>query len=236
MDASTTSQDSYQSAIARMKRRQKISQRSSRGELCFNSETARKQNGIFVKQQSNVQLPPKKRKISCDFLVKDVIHADNGRSDEMNQNGHKNGINTCNSITHRAVVVEEEVVIHSSVLKGNSANEMRNKEARGDQEVRLGKRRSSCSNEKTSVATSVRKKQQQKYVPDRPMSAEEMKAWRKEARRIRNRQSAAASRQKTKDRIAILESEVQSWRTKYEGVMEKIRSIEASTKISCEAN
>lgn len=57
---------------------------------------------------------------------------------------------------------------------------------------------------------------QARYDPDVPMTKEETARWRREARRVRNRESAAASRAKTRDRIAELEEEVNCWKTKYE--------------------
>jgi bZIP transcription factor len=49
---------------------------------------------------------------------------------------------------------------------------------------------------------------QVKYNPDIPMSKEQLAAWRREARRVRNRESAAASRQRIRSRISELEDEV----------------------------
>lgn len=59
---------------------------------------------------------------------------------------------------------------------------------------------------------------QMRYDPDVPMTKEEVTAWRREARRVRNRESAAASRAKTRDRIAELEAEVDEWKQKYEAL------------------
>ena len=47
------------------------------------------------------------------------------------------------------------------------------------------------------------------------MTRDELKAWRKEARRVRNRESAAASRKRNRERIDELESEVDALKTKY---------------------
>ena len=65
------------------------------------------------------------------------------------------------------------------------------------------------SKPKRKVKTNIR------YDPDVPMSKEETAAWRREARRVRNRESAAASRQKTKTRIEELENELKKWKEKY---------------------
>eukprot|EP00591_Stephanopyxis_turris_P004341 CAMPEP_0195520706 /NCGR_PEP_ID=MMETSP0794_2-20130614/17461_1 /TAXON_ID=515487 /ORGANISM="Stephanopyxis turris, Strain CCMP 815" /LENGTH=311 /DNA_ID=CAMNT_0040650123 /DNA_START=9 /DNA_END=941 /DNA_ORIENTATION=+ len=57
-----------------------------------------------------------------------------------------------------------------------------------------------------------------RYEPDVPMTKEEAEAWRKEARRLRNRESAAASRQKVRGRITELESQMKHWKSKYESI------------------
>lgn len=58
-------------------------------------------------------------------------------------------------------------------------------------------------------------KKQVRYDPEVPMTKEEAAAWRKEQRKVRNRESAAASRQKTRDRIEELEAEVEAIKAKY---------------------
>uniref|UniRef100_A0A7S2KJT3 BZIP domain-containing protein n=1 Tax=Leptocylindrus danicus TaxID=163516 RepID=A0A7S2KJT3_9STRA len=67
---------------------------------------------------------------------------------------------------------------------------------------------------------------QMRYDPEVPMTKEEAAAWRREARRVRNRQSAAASRQKTRDRIDELEAEVQGWQKKMAALQAKVRAYE----------
>lgn len=65
-----------------------------------------------------------------------------------------------------------------------------------------------------------------RYEPGVSMNKEELKKWRKEARRVRNRESAAASRNKTRERIMELESEVDGLRTKYESALHRIAELE----------
>lgn len=65
-----------------------------------------------------------------------------------------------------------------------------------------------------------------RYVPGVAMSKEELTQWRKEARRVRNRESAAASRQKTQKRITELEGEVSTITNKYEAAMRRIAELE----------
>eukprot|EP00978_Attheya_sp_CCMP212_P017626 scaffold47193_cov58-Attheya_sp.AAC.3 len=71
---------------------------------------------------------------------------------------------------------------------------------------------------------------QVRYNPDVPMPKEELAEWRKEARRVRNRESAAASRQKTRSRIDELEGELNEWKAKYVYAMERIRKLENERK------
>jgi len=86
---------------------------------------------------------------------------------------------------------------------------------------------SSSSNTSTTKNTTKKKRPtQMRYDPDVPMTKEEAAAWRREARRVRNRQSAAASRQKTRARIEELEVEVESWQKKYAALEAKVRAYE----------
>ena len=74
----------------------------------------------------------------------------------------------------------------------------------------------------------LKKKTQIRYDPDVPMNKEQLAAWRREARRVRNRESAAASRQRIRNRISELEDEVGQWKTKYAQAMERLQAIEQS--------
>jgi len=62
--------------------------------------------------------------------------------------------------------------------------------------------------------------------PEVPMSKEQLAAWRREARRVRNRESAAASRQRIRDRITELEDEVGDWKTKYLQAMQRLDKLQ----------
>jgi hypothetical protein len=67
----------------------------------------------------------------------------------------------------------------------------------------------------TMQRTGRNKKTQIRYDPSIPMDKDQLAAWRREARRVRNRESAAASRQRTRGRITELEDELTSWKQKY---------------------
>jgi hypothetical protein len=67
------------------------------------------------------------------------------------------------------------------------------------------------------------------------MSKEAAAAWRREQRRKRNRESAALSRQRQRDRIGDLEIEVDEWKTKVESIMERIKSLEDASGIDSSA-
>lgn len=73
-----------------------------------------------------------------------------------------------------------------------------------------------------------KKKTQVRYDPSIPMNKDQLAAWRREARRVRNRESAAASRQRIRSRINELEDELDDWKDKYEKAMEQLQSLEQS--------
>lgn len=66
------------------------------------------------------------------------------------------------------------------------------------------------------------RKVQVTYNPEISMTKEQLTAWRREQRRVRNRESAAASRRKVRDRIGELEDEVEIWKRRYQEVMARL--------------
>jgi hypothetical protein len=70
------------------------------------------------------------------------------------------------------------------------------------------------------------KKTQIRYDPDVPMNKDQLAAWRREARRVRNRESAAASRQRIRNRISELEDEVGEWKKKYSTAIQRLEALE----------
>lgn len=81
---------------------------------------------------------------------------------------------------------------------------------------------------KTTVITSDKKKTQIRYDPETPMDKDQLATWRREARRVRNRESAAASRQRIRDRISELEDEVNDWKTKYLTVARQLEGLQGA--------
>lgn len=69
-------------------------------------------------------------------------------------------------------------------------------------------------------------KYQNRYEPEVPMTKDQAAEWRREARRKRNRESAAASRNKIRNRINELEGEVQDWKERYSTLMQRISDVE----------
>lgn len=74
----------------------------------------------------------------------------------------------------------------------------------------------------------AKRKTQIRYDPEIPMDKDQLASWRREARRVRNRESAAASRQRIRNRIDELEDEVGQWKTKYQQAMERLASLQQS--------
>jgi hypothetical protein len=92
---------------------------------------------------------------------------------------------------------------------------------------------SSRATKKRDIDTSEEtdKKTQIRYDPEVPMSKEQLAVWRREARRVRNRESAAASRQRIRSRITELEEEIDGWKSKYSQAMarlEQLKQVETS--------
>ena len=79
---------------------------------------------------------------------------------------------------------------------------------------------------------SISKKTQIRYDPDVPMNKEQLAAWRREARRVRNRESAAASRQRIRDRISELEGEVDEWKGKYNEALARLEALEQRMNVT----
>lgn len=75
-------------------------------------------------------------------------------------------------------------------------------------------------------------KHQHRYDPGVKLSRDELKTWRKEARRVRNRESAAASRKRNRERIDELESEVDVLHSKYTAALQRIIELEAASTVN----
>ncbi len=75
-------------------------------------------------------------------------------------------------------------------------------------------------------------KKQSRYDPGVEMTKEELKVWRKEARRVRNRESAAASRKKNREAIDNLEGQVKEVQSKYDAALQYILDLEEKLRRS----
>lgn len=68
----------------------------------------------------------------------------------------------------------------------------------------------------TKRAAYQQRNTQVRYSPDVPMTEEELASWRRDQRRIRNRDSAATTRRKTRELISELQNAADQWKKKYE--------------------
>lgn len=88
---------------------------------------------------------------------------------------------------------------------------------------------SDSSDSETTASRSNNNKttQQARYTPPNKaeMTKAELAAWRKEARRVRNRESAAASRRKTRERIEELEETVSTLRDELQQALATIERM-----------
>jgi hypothetical protein len=75
-------------------------------------------------------------------------------------------------------------------------------------------------------------KRQSRYDPGVTMNRDELKVWRKEARRVRNRESAADSRKRNRERVTELEGDVDVLQSKYAAALQRIVELEASAAVN----
>jgi bZIP transcription factor len=75
-------------------------------------------------------------------------------------------------------------------------------------------------------------KRQSRYDPGVPMTRDELTVWRKEARRVRNRESAAESRKRNRARISELEIEVDVLKSRYSTALQRIVELEAAAAVN----
>ena len=113
-------------------------------------------------------------------------------------------------------------------LRANEEDEERSAKRRCSQSLS-----SSDDDEDAPGKPSIRGiKKQARYVPGVPMTKEQLREWRKEARRVRNRESAAASRKKTRSRIQELEGELSNLQSKYSEALKHIAQLQQGAKDS----
>jgi hypothetical protein len=75
-------------------------------------------------------------------------------------------------------------------------------------------------------------KKQSRYDPGVPLDREELREWRKVARRVRNRESAADSRKRNRDRVTELEGEVDILQSRYSAALQRIVELEAAQAVN----
>jgi chromosome segregation ATPase len=119
----------------------------------------------------------------------------------------------------------EDVVVAAASAAAPMANVPLTEDEEADKKPPK-KRKVDDLTEKDTDTENARKKTQIRYDPDVPMSKDQLAAWRREARRVRNRESAAASRQRIRNRISELEDEVGDWKTKYAQAMQRLESLQ----------
>jgi len=135
-------------------------------------------------------------------------------------------------------------IVSTSTSEDEAANETRSsKRPRSDLESEpmvVSSSGASAKRSQEDILESIRKKKphitgikkQSRYDPGVAMTKEELKAWRKEARRVRNRESAAASRKKNREAIDKLEVKVQEVQTKYDAALQYILDLEEKLRRS----
>ena len=117
----------------------------------------------------------------------------------------------------------EQTALDSSATASASAA---SKDPKAAEDPSTARKRKAISS-KADDTEKGKRKTQIRYDPEIPMTKEQLAAWRREARRVRNRESAAASRQRIRNRISELETEVDGWKTKYNEAQSRLQELEA---------
>ena len=134
-----------------------------------------------------------------------------------------NGINGKSPII--GVVADVASTAATTDANGNGAEKKppkKRKVTSGDSSSRKNSKKTA-----TNGSEAVKQKKTQiRYDPDVPMNKDQLAAWRREARRVRNRESAAASRQRIRNRISELEDEVGEWKAKYSQAIQRLDALE----------
>ena len=133
------------------------------------------------------------------------------------------------------IISNPTMTIETSRNEGDtSALARRRRKARLSRKNENDKRLREEDEEPEEVVSGPRKKphitgikRQARYDPGVPMTRDELTSWRKEARRVRNRESAAASRQRTREKIDELEDKLASLSSKYAAALKRIAQLEA---------
>ena len=118
-----------------------------------------------------------------------------------------------------------------SLLSADKDEKKPPKKRKMDETAAAAKARSSAAAAAAAAAAAseeAKRKTQIRYDPEIPMDKDQLAAWRREARRVRNRESAAASRQRIRSRIDELEDEVDQWKVKYQQAIERLASLQQS--------
>mmetsp|Transcript_16098 Transcript_16098/g.24505 ORF Transcript_16098/g.24505 Transcript_16098/m.24505 type:complete len:167 (-) Transcript_16098:190-690(-) len=130
---------------------------------------------------------------------------------------------TAEAVTTQA---SDTVSMIATVEENTSNDIMESSNSESDVSLPPPKKRKLVIEQPDLQALEKKKKLQMRYDPDVPMTKEQLAAWRKEARQVRNRESAAASRQRIRDKISELEGQVGEWKQKYQEAMGRLRILE----------
>lgn len=124
--------------------------------------------------------------------------------------------------------MDEEMNHANEQLAYDRSNEFSDDSVVSEAKLNNGTVSSKKTKSSTVEENNNNKKQQASYMPgnvNANLSKDQLSAWRKEARRVRNRESAASSRMKTKNRIEELESEVDTLKAKYAIALEHYNNV-----------
>lgn len=127
--------------------------------------------------------------------------------------------------------VSDDLMMYDRSVESSPSGTARTATARRPAKVTKKTNAQAATGGSANANPQKKKKPQNKYEPDVPMTKEAAAAWRREQRRKRNRESAANSRQRQRDRTVELEAELGEWKAKFSAVMDRLNAAEAARGI-----
>lgn len=156
-----------------------------------------------------------------------AVSASNGLSSSTSASSlTANMINGKNGITGGEKSSNNTTAIDANGNGVDTKPPKKRKVASGDSSTRKNIKKNEADDNSDDDIDDKCKKTQIRYDPEVPMNKDQLAAWRREARRVRNRESAAASRQRIRNRISELEDEVGDWKAKYSNAIQRLEALE----------
>lgn len=210
-------------AEARKRRKEIIQSQRSENELMANANAHNNNNNNGGTTASATNTGSSSSTAASSSTTTDGINGkNNGITDSIGEESSSN-----NTRAIDANGADKKPPKKRKVASGDPSSRKINKNNDNIDDINISNSNSNLDNDDLAEGEdSKNKKTQIRYDPDVPMNKDQLAAWRREARRVRNRESAAASRQRIRNRISELEDEVGEWKAKYSNAIQRLEALE----------